>query len=298
MGVEVATSRAATVGRFTVRRALPRRGRRTVGAWCFVDHMGPASVTAESGLDVGPHPHCGLQTVTWLVEGEALHRDSLGSEQLIAPGQLNLMTAGHGVAHSEEATGAYAGALEGVQLWVALPEATRHGPARFEHVAGPPRAELRAGAATVLVGSLLGATSPASVDSALVGADLELAGPCEVGLDPGFEHAVVALRGTLVVDGALVLPGQSAYLAPGAASVALAPVGEARALLLGGEPFAEEVLMWWNFVARSRTELEAARAAWAGDTGRFGTVASALARLGAPEISWRAGALAGADPSL
>ena len=165
-------------------------------------------------------------------------------------------------------------------------------------MAGPPRAELSAGAATVLVGSLLGATSPAAVDSALVGADLELTGPCEVGLDPGFEHVVVALRGALSVDGDEVQPGQSAYLAPGAASVALAPVRGARALLLGGEPFAEDVLMWWNFVARSREELEAARADWAGDTGRFGAVASGLSRLEAPEIFWRAGALAGADPSL
>ena len=298
MGVEVATSRAATVGRFTVRRALPRRGRRTVGAWCFVDHMGPASVTAESGLDVGPHPHCGLQTVTWLVEGEALHRDSLGSEQLIAPGQLNLMTAGHGVAHSEEATGAYAGALEGVQLWVALPEATRHGPARFEHVAGPPRAELRAGAATVLVGSLLGATSPASVDSALVGADLELAGPCEVGLDPGFEHAVVALRGTLVrrrragPPGPVGLPGAGRGVGRARAGRrGPRPAARRRALRRGGPHVVE--------LRRAQPHRARGRARRLGrDTGRFGTVASALARLGAPEISWRAGALAGADPSL
>ncbi len=112
--VELSDSREELVGRMRVRRALPRRGRRTVGAWCFADHMGPADVTERSGLDIGAHPHTGLQTVTWLVEGQVLHRDSLGSEQVIAPGQLNLMTAGHGVSHSEEATGHYRGALEGI----------------------------------------------------------------------------------------------------------------------------------------------------------------------------------------
>src|SRR4051795_227461 len=130
--VEVTESHAAVVGRFTVRRALPRRGRRTVGAWCFADHMGPADVTENSGLDVGPHPHIGLQTVTWLLAGEALHRDSLGTEQVIVPGQLNLMTAGDGVSHSEEGTGRDIGEIHGVQLWVAQPSATRDGAPAFE----------------------------------------------------------------------------------------------------------------------------------------------------------------------
>ena len=123
--VELIEANAATVGRFDVRRLLPRRPRRTVGPWCFADHFGPAAVEPDHGLDVGPHPHIGLQTVTWLVEGEVLHRDSLGSEQPIRPGELNLMTAGHGVSHSEEASSGYRGALEGLQLWVAQPDATR-----------------------------------------------------------------------------------------------------------------------------------------------------------------------------
>jgi redox-sensitive bicupin YhaK (pirin superfamily) len=138
------------VGKIRVRRSLPRRERRTVGAWCFVDHMGPASVTETVSIDVGPHPHTGLHTVTWLIEGEILHRDSLGSEQVIRPGQLNLMTASHGVAHSEEATGAYRGQLHGVQLWVAQPESTRHGTAAFEHHAELPRLELGRSEATIL----------------------------------------------------------------------------------------------------------------------------------------------------
>src|SRR4051812_23212676 len=150
--VEVTGSHEAVVGTFTVRRALPRRGRRTVGAWCFADHMGPADVTENSGLDVGPHPHIGLQTVTWLIDGEVLHRDSLGSEQVITPGELNLMTAGQGVSHAEEATGHYRGTLEGIQLWVAEPDVTRSGAPAFEHHTDLPQCDLDGGVGTVLLG--------------------------------------------------------------------------------------------------------------------------------------------------
>src|SRR5215212_1598971 len=172
--IEVTDSREAQVGRIRVRRALPQKGRRTVGAWCFADHMGPADVTENSGLDVGPHPHIGLQTVTWLLDGQALHRDSLGSEQVIEPGQLNLMTSGGAVAHAEEATGHYRGTLEGIQLWIALPEATRHGAAAFEHHADLPRGDLDGGVATVLVGEFGGLASTARHDTPLVGVDLSL----------------------------------------------------------------------------------------------------------------------------
>src|SRR3954453_20299445 len=147
--VEVTESRLADVGGFTVRRALPRREHRTGGAWCFVDQMGPGQVTPEQGLDIGPHPHIGLQTVTWLLRGEVLHRDSLGSEQVIRPGQLNLMTAGAGVSHSEETRGVYEGEVHGVRLWVAQPEATRSGVPAFEHHAELPQVELANGDATV-----------------------------------------------------------------------------------------------------------------------------------------------------
>jgi redox-sensitive bicupin YhaK (pirin superfamily) len=163
--VEITPSRESVVGAMRVRRALPRIGRRTVGAWCFADHMGPELVTETHGLDIGPHPHTGLQTVTWLVAGEVLHRDSLGSEQLIRAGQLNLMTAGQGVTHSEEATGHYRGQLHGVQLWMVQPEATRHGVAAFEHHATLPQVELDNAIATILVGELAGAASPARRDT-------------------------------------------------------------------------------------------------------------------------------------
>src|SRR4051794_26091988 len=162
--VEVTEGREATVGTMTVRRVLPRRARRTVGAWCFADHMGPEQVTETRGLDIGPHPHTGLHTVTWLLSGELLHRDSLGSEQLIRPGQLNLMTAGHGVAHAEEASRTYRGELQGVQLWVAQPAVTRHGQPAFEHHVELPLVSLGAGEASVLVGSFGDVVSPARAD--------------------------------------------------------------------------------------------------------------------------------------
>ena len=160
--VDVLTSHEAQVGSLTVRRALPQRRRRTVGAWCFADHMGPADVTEGSGLDIGPHPHTGLQTVTWLIDGEALHRDSLGSEQVISAGQLNLMTAGYGVSHAEEATGHYRGTLQGIQLWIAQSDATRDGSPGFEHHAELPRLEIGEASATVLIGDFNGARSPAT----------------------------------------------------------------------------------------------------------------------------------------
>lgn len=286
--LEVTPSREAQVGAVRVRRALPRRTRRTVGPWCFVDHMGPVPVTEERGVDIGPHPHIGLQTVTWLVAGEMLHRDGLGSEQAIRPGQLNLMTAGHGLAHAEEATGRYRGDMHGVQLWVAQPERTRHGPPAFEHHAVLPRVELGAGQATVLVGALAGLTgtrSPARSDTGQVGVDLDLrAGETVVPLDPSFEHALVVLEGAVSVGGTIVEPGHLAYLGEGRDELGVS--GPARALLIGGEPFEAPVVMWWNFVARTRDEIVEARRSWEARDDRFAPVASTLDRIPAPPTPW------------
>ncbi|PJE95846.1 pirin family protein [Streptomyces carminius] len=294
--VEVGESREATVGRFRVRRALPRRGRRTVGAWCFADHMGPADVTENSGLDIGPHPHIGLQTVTWLTDGQVLHRDSLGSEQVIRPGQLNLMTAGGGVSHAEEATGHYRGTLEGIQLWVALPEATRHGPAAFEHHTELPRTELDggAGAATVLVGDFGGAASPARYDTPLVGVELDLRAPATVPLRTGFEYALIVLTGAVAVHGQPLRPGRLGYLGEGRDELRVEAREPARAILLGGKPFEEPILMWWNFVGRTREEIDAAHASWAARDDRFGRVDSALPRIPVAAPHWQRG---GARPA-
>jgi redox-sensitive bicupin YhaK (pirin superfamily) len=296
--VEITDGRAQTVGAIPVRRTLPIRSRRTVGAWCFVDHLGPLAVAPDAsqggarGVDVGPHPHTGLHTVTWLLAGEVRHLDSLGSEQVIRPGQLNLMTAGHGVVHAEEGTD-YRGPLHGAQLWVAQPEATRDGPAAFEHHAEVPVAEVGGpgglAVAAVLLGEFAGVTSPARRDTELTGVDLDLRpGRAVLPLRPGFEYALVVLEGAVkVAGGPVARPGQLAYLGLGRDELALDVAEPARALLLGGLPFPEPVLMWWNFVARTRAELTAAVEQWAGHDERFGPVASALDRIPAPPPPWR-----------
>ncbi|HEX2575215.1 MAG TPA: pirin family protein [Aquihabitans sp.] len=288
---EVADSRLADVAGATVRRALPQRRRRTVGAWCFADHFGPSTNGVGS---IGPHPHIGLQTVTWLLEGELLHRDSVGSEQPIRPGQLNLMTAGNGVVHAEEAPVATGGpssssVTHGVQLWVALPEATRRGAPAFEHHDELPEVELAGATATVLVGALAGERSPARADTDHVGAQLAMRGPAPVPLAAGAEHAILALDGAVTVDGRALDVGQVAYLAPGRDEVALAPVdgaGGRRVLLVGGSPFPDEVHMWWNFVAAGRDEITEAWEAWRDHADRFPTVDSPLARVPAPRPPW------------
>jgi redox-sensitive bicupin YhaK (pirin superfamily) len=281
--VEVSDDRDAQVGHVRVRRALPRRQRRTVGAWCFADHLGPEQVTEAHGLDIGPHPHIGLHTVTWLLDGAVLHRDSLGTEQEIRPGQLNLMTAGHGVVHAEEAVRTYRGTLHGVQLWVAQPSTSRDAAPAFEHHSELPRVALGAAEATVLAGTFAGAASAARTDTPLVGADLVVRpGATEWPLEPAYEHAVVVLDGQVAIGEQVVAPGQLGYLGIGRDSLALAALEPSRLLLLGGEPFPEPIVMWWNFVARTKEEIAQARTQWATQHERFGAVASALERIPAP----------------
>ncbi|HET9075599.1 MAG TPA: pirin family protein [Acidimicrobiales bacterium] len=285
--LEILPGREATVGAFGVRRVLPRRERRTVGAWCFVDHMGPAQVSEDRGLDIGPHPHIGLQTVTWLVSGEVLHRDSLGSEQVIRPGQLNLMSAGHGVSHSEEATGSYRGELHGVQLWVAQPAGTRDSPAAFEHHGELPRVEMGTVTVTVMVGRFAGQESPARRDTAHVAAELDLRpGPAVLPLDPSHEYGLVALDRPVEVGRRQLEPGHLGYLGIGRDEMALTSTGRSRALLIGGEPFPEPVLMWWNYVARDRSEIVAAHREWTAGGERFGRFRSPLPRIVAGPPPW------------
>lgn len=280
--VEITPSKQAQVGRLLVRRALPQARRRTIGAWCFADHLGPADVAPEAGADIGPHPHIGLHTVTWLLDGQLRHRDSLGSEQVISPGQVNLMTAGNGVVHAEESTGHYRGVLEGIQLWIAQPESTRHGGAAFEHHAELPIIDIVGGSATVLVGEFAGAASAARRDTDLVGVDLDLHAATTLPLVEGFEYGVVVMRGSVLCDGAVLGPGELGYLQPGPSEVAIEVSEPTRALLIGGAPFESPIQMWWNFVARSRDELRSAYESWATGDDRFGSVASPLSRIPAP----------------
>jgi redox-sensitive bicupin YhaK (pirin superfamily) len=258
-----------------------------VGAWCFVDVFGPALVDERGGVDIGPHPHTGLHTVTYLTDGQVLHRDSLGSEQVIRPGQVNLMTAGHGVVHAEEPTGHYRGALRGVQLWVAQPERTRHDEPAFEHHAELPQEDLDGSRAVVLVGAVGAAESPARQDTPLVGADLQLrSGLTMLPLEATYEHLLVVFDGPILVEGQTVATGTSAYLGLGRDGVDLVAADSARVLLLGGVPLGEELLMWWNFVARTREEIVQATRQWSAEDDRFGLVASDLLRVPAPEPPW------------
>lgn len=285
-GIELREGRRTEVGGLPVSRVLPTKGRRTVGAWCFVDLMGPADAEQPDPLEVGPHPHMGLSTVTWLIEGEALHTDSLGSEQVIRPGQLNLMTAGRGIAHAELAARP---PFRGAQLWVAQPEETRKGDSAFAHHAELPRIELTSAVGTVFAGSLDTVRSPAAHATRLVGVDLQLQpGTTILPVDPGFELAIVPLDGAVRLGSDVVEPGWLALLPPGRDELPVAArEAGARLLLLGGEPLGEQVKMWWNFVARSREEIEDAWRAWHGhDTDRFGPVPSRLARIEAPRPPW------------
>jgi redox-sensitive bicupin YhaK (pirin superfamily) len=199
------------------------------------------------------------------------------------------MTAGRGVAHAEESTARNA-TVHGVQLWVALPEATREGPPAFEHHAELPRHGIGPFTATVLVGELGDARSPARADTPLVGAEVVTGGGrADVPLDPAFEHALLVLEGAVDVEGRALAPGTLAYLGTGRDGVALAAAGPTRALLVGGAPFGEAVLMWWNFVGRTRADIDGAYADWEAGAARFGEVASALGRIPAPAPRWSGG---------
>jgi redox-sensitive bicupin YhaK (pirin superfamily) len=277
----------------SVRRTLPQRSRSLIGAWCFVDHYGPNLVREGGGMVVPPHPHTGLQTVSWLFAGEIDHRDSVGSHAPVRPGELNLMTAGSGIAHSEVST-ASTTVLHGAQLWLALPEGSRHIAPAFEHYA-PPAVALPGAAVRVFIGSLVGNVSPALAFSPLVGAqlDLEPHAVVELPVDPSFEHGVLLDAGSLEVDGEPVPNAHLAYREPGASTLRLvAGADGARLLLIGGAPFGEQIIMWWNFIGRTHEEIVRFRDEWqadvvtgARDDGRFGLVAGYDGRpLPAPEM--------------
>lgn len=265
----------------TVRRTLPHKVVRTIGAFCFVDHYGPSS---GDDMVVPPHPHTGLQTVSWLLSGAIDHRDSVGSVRRVHPGELNLMTAGHGIAHSEYSAGDEP--LHGIQLWVALPEAARHQAPHFEHHADLPRVGVDGLSAVVVMGQLLGVTSPAATYSPLVCVEVQLApGQHRLPVHPSFEHGLLLVDGDLVVQDESVPATAMAHCSPGVETLALDSDGGATALLVGGVPFAEDLLMWWNFVGRSHDEITAAREAWASGDPRFGAVpGDDLTPLPAPDL--------------
>jgi quercetin 2,3-dioxygenase len=294
---EVLTARDVPLGgprAMRVRRTLPQRQRSLIGAWCFADHYGPEDVRVGTPMDVAPHPHTGLQTVSWLFAGEVEHRDSLGAHALIRPGELNLMTSGHGICHSEVSTPATT-LLHGVQLWVALPDAKRDVARDFRHYA-PPAVDLAPadpGRATarVFLGTLAGSASPVPTYSPLLGAEIVLAPHARLALpaDPSYEHGVLVDAGPVGMSGTALQPAELGYLPPGAATLELANLTSdpARIVLLGGTPFDEDIVMWWNFVGRSHEDIAAFRAAWEANSDQFGRVegyAGTPRRLPAPPL--------------
>ena len=291
-GVEVIEPREVPLGgprAMTVRRTLPQRKRSLIGAWCFADHYGPDDVASSGGMDVPPHPHTGLQTVSWLFAGEVEHRDSLGSHAIVRPGELNLMTGGHGIAHSEVST-PDTSLLHGVQLWVALPDEHRDGPRDFQHYAPEP-VRLDGAALSVFVGSLAGQTSPVTTFTPLLGAELTLdpGARVELQVDPVFEHGLLADTSGLEMNGTGLDRADLGYVGPGNTQVVVANTSaeSARAVLLGGAPFGEEIVMWWNFVGRTHEDIERARADWQAHSDRFGEVsgyAGPVQHLPAPEL--------------
>ncbi|MBY6410110.1 pirin family protein [Rhodococcus sp. BP-252] len=279
--VEVLTARDVPLGgprAMTVRRTLPQRERSLIGAWCFADHYGPDDVSTTGGMDVPPHPHTGLQTVSWLFTGEIEHRDTMGNHAMVRPGELNLMTAGHGIAHTEVST-SNTTILHGVQLWVALPADAADTPRDFAHYV-PPAVERSGVAVRVFLGECAGDRSPVHTFTPLLGAELTFAPGAEIELDvdPTFEHGVLVDDGTVqVVESAAepLVRTEMGYIGVGATRLHLRNVGAdvaARVVLLGGTPLNEDIIMWWNFVGRTHSEIERYREQWQAHSDRFGQV--------------------------
>jgi redox-sensitive bicupin YhaK (pirin superfamily) len=264
--VTILTAREVPLGgprAMSVHRTLPNRERSMIGAWCFVDHYGPTDVRTGTGMVVPPHPHTGLQTVSWLFEGEIEHRDSVGSHAFVRPGTLNLMTAGRGISHSEVST-SNTTVLHGVQLWLALPDASREVQPFFEshetYVSVHDGATLR-----VFFGTVAGATASATTFTRIVGAQIDVPPHTRVELpiDPRDEHGVLLDTGAVTIDGTPVARAELAFVELGASSLCIETADEAaRLILIGGEPFDERIVMWWNFVGRTHEEIVASRTAW------------------------------------
>jgi redox-sensitive bicupin YhaK (pirin superfamily) len=280
-------NREVNLGALAVTRALPIRERRLVGPWCFLDRFGPLTFNEGKPMDVAPHPHIGLQTVTWLHDGEVVHDDSLGYEAVLRPGEVNVMTSGGGIAHAEQTPGDNTGRLNGVQLWTALPDQHRHMPPAFSHVQEVPVLDRPSGIVRIFAGELDGVASPAPHYSALVGADVQVHPRLELTLplNPAHEHAVLVMSGDCALNGQRLESRMLYYLGTARRDARFASEDGGRVLLIGGPPFPEKILMWWNFVARTADEIAEARADWE-EQRRFGDVkAYAGPRLSAPTLT-------------
>ena len=261
---------------FSVRRVLPNAKRRMVGPFVFFDHLGPVAMPAGRGMDVRPHPHIGLATVTYLFEGEIVHRDNLGSVQEIVPGDVNWMTAGSGIAHSERTSPALRQTgfrMHGLQTWVALPQADEETAPAFEHVemARLPAWQEGAAALRLVVGTYKGKTSPVRHFSPIFYVAVEMPAGASVAVSPEHaERAAYVADGDVMIGGQVLVVGDMAVLASGAAVEVSAGMNGAKVMLCGGAPMDGPRHIWWNFVSSSKERIEQAKADWR--KGRFATV--------------------------
>ncbi len=262
-------------------RALPDRQIRMIGAWCFLDHYGPEDVSGSAGMQVWAHPHTGLQTVSWLLDGEIEHRDSLGSQVMVRPGELNIMTAGRGIVHSEISQPDKPPLLHGVQLWVALPDAVRELDPAFQSYTDLPDLNRPGVRGKVLIGDVGGATSPSRAYSPLCGADLRFDAGADVvlAIEEGFEYGIFVVAGAVVVESTTVGVDQLVYLGANRQNLRISSQHGGRVIMLGGEPFAEDIVMWWNFIGRSHQEIVEFRSAWESRDRRFPPVVSRSERV-------------------
>jgi len=283
---EAFPGRDIALGALTVTRVLPVKGRRLVGPWCFLDRFGPLTFADPSPMDVGAHPHMGLQTVTWLLDGELVHYDSLGYESLLLPGGVNVMTSGAAIAHPERTPAKNSGRLSGAQLWVALADRDRHMPALFQHVDRVPVDEQPGGLIQVFAGNLGALASPATHHSGIFGGDVQVhpGAALDVRLDVSYEFAALVLNGDCSLEGQPLHERPLYYLGANRSEVRFTSRSGGRLLLVGGPPFPERILMWWNFVARSPQEIADARTDWE-ERRRFGEVTGYPGpRLAAPSL--------------
>lgn len=288
--IETFQLRRAEIGQGTViKRALPSREKRMIGAWCFLDHAGPVHFPQGEGLDVGPHPHIGLQTFTWMIEGTMLHDDSVGSKQLIRPKQVNLMTAGYGISHTEVAPETET-KMHAAQLWIALPDDKRNIAPRFDHYPELPVVIKDDIEFTILVGDFLNTTSPVKVHSDLLGLDLtsQRAATSTLQLNPRFEYGFMVLEGEARVNGHELNDDNFLFIEPGLTQIGIELAANTRVLVLGGTPFESPILLWWNFVGRTYEEIAEARQQWIEGHPRFGNIpAYEGPRLEAPVLPER-----------
>lgn len=285
--IERIVARKGSLGEgMEIARALPTKERRMVGAWCFLDHVGPIAFAPGVGLHVGAHPHTRLQTFTWMIEGEVLHRDSLGYEQVLRAGQVNLMTAGYGISHTEDSV-RDGERLHAAQLWIALPDDVADQAPAFDHYPQVPQWQAQGCGWSLMAGSYGEYAAPTKLYSQLLGLEVLAgsAGSVHLDLQADFEYGLLALTGGFTVSGESFGKDELAYLAPGRAELEVQLQPNTRLFVIGGVPFTDPVSIWWNFLGQDLASIRGYCAQWEAGDARFGQVKEGEhRRLVAPQL--------------